>query len=323
MSAAGQKVVFFDLTGTLGVERASWDGARMASFLAYPDVRADLVGLLSDTRLGVVVVDRALERGHLEKALGGTYLDQFIDRSLALLFRPDEPDLFASALREAGLENAPERAVYVSLDAGYRGRAHQAGMRTAPHPLFARAVLDGQDLYYIRIAARELDYGHDWAPVIGHLPVAPLLDTHERVPVLYAIGTDRLPSLLPDSFEVQQLGEARDVAATTPVVDTTVYLLQVTDEEFERSERLQEFLEALPSQLPLVQKTRGGWLVAVPSSRSIDEFASRTSATDASVSCFPTASRSRRSQPAAGRARAKRLRARCPVLIRTPGAGHG
>ncbi len=113
MSSASQQVVFLDLVRALGVELAAWNGERMARFASYPEVPAYLEELGRNARLGLLVVDPNLETEDIERALARTGLDRFIDPLLHLLYRPEDPNPFARALREVGLEGAPERAVYV------------------------------------------------------------------------------------------------------------------------------------------------------------------------------------------------------------------
>jgi leucyl aminopeptidase len=266
MSSANQQVVFLDLVRALGVELASWNGERMARFVSYPDVPAHLEELGHKARLGLLVVDPNLESEDIEKALARTGLDRLIDPSLHLLYRPEGPDAFAQALREVGLEDAPERAVYVGSLPAHRQRASGAGMRSAPHLALASAVLEGQDLHYVRFVASAEEPGHSWAPVIQRVPAVPLLATHEPEPVLYAIAAISGMSDLLRSLSFETLGSPRDVE------ETSLYLIQVTEQEIAASARLREFLKGLQSELPIVRETPAGRLVAIPGSRLVDEF---------------------------------------------------
>jgi hypothetical protein len=268
MSPSATNVVFFDLVETLGAERATWDGRRLAEFHPYRDVREILDSLRSVARVGVLVADRGITQQRLEQTLGGAaeVLGTF-DDSLVVAAAPGPADPFDRALAAAGLGHPPERAVYVGLDATLRTRALAAGMRAAPHPALARAVLDGEDLHYVRLAAPGLESQEDWATVLAGRPIVPIDLTGEPDPVLYGIAAgSALHGLGEPVAGIELLFAPRDVA------ETGLYLLQLREAEVAASERLRDFVEGLRAAPERAYETAHGWIVAVPGSRSLDEF---------------------------------------------------
>ncbi len=269
MSPAATNVVFFDLVETLGAERASFDGRRrLAEFHPYRGVRKTLDALRSVARVGVLVADPGITQERLVEVLEGAAeaLGTF-DDSLIVSSPPGVDDPFGRALAMAGLGDAPKRAVYVGLDATLRTRAVAAGMQVAPHPALAKAVLDGEDLQYVRLAAAPgLDSQGGWAALLSGRAIVPVDLTDEPDPVLYGIAaSSALRGLGEPVTEVEPLFAPRDVA------ETSLYLLQVRDQEAAASAELRAFVESLRSAPERAHQTPHGWIVAVPGS-SIDEF---------------------------------------------------
>lgn len=254
-------LVLFDVFETIGTEQARSRADRFTDFQVYPAA----VGLLRElgrrARIGVVSLDPDVPVDRLRERLRSGGLVPPVEPDRVKVAREGEGDPFRRILHE--IDQDPDRAVFVSLDARQRARALAAGMRVAPHPALAPAVLAGQPLQLARFSGGEPD---GLAPLIREatrLALVPVLEEGEPEPALYAIGARPALREAAPFAGVEELGEPGLVD------DTTLALLQITPEQVAADASLGAFIESLErAELPLLRETPAGWLVALPSDRS-------------------------------------------------------
>jgi bacterial leucyl aminopeptidase len=262
-------VVLFDPFQTLGSEIAT-EEERWVDFEVYPSARAQVRELARrpGVRIGVFVLDPEVPRDRLVATLESGGLIPPIDPDLVRVVERDAVRPFAN-LRTAGL--AEQRVVFVSLDAYWRARALDAGLRVAPHPALAEAVLEGDALHFVRVVGREDRNRVDWQPLAQELPIVPVLQTPFE---LYAIAAGRaLERLarppLARTFGFEQLPGSSDLVART-----TLFLLHVTKAQVEGNTELRHFVETLPNTDPETgfppRHTSHGLLVAYPGDQDIE-----------------------------------------------------
>jgi hypothetical protein len=275
MSPTTEKIVLIDPFGTLGTEIAS-RGRRFADFDVFPSARDQLDRLRARARLGVFSLDPEVPQKQLLRQLASKGLVPAIDPELVVVAQRDDPSPFEHLLSAAALN--PDRVVFVALDAGQRKRAHDAGLRVAPHLALVAPLLAGNPLVYVRISVRRTQDAAeaedpDWAALLTNLAAVPVLKTRDPQPSLYAIASSvALRALLRDSsvretFEIEVLGEP-GLPGTT-----TLYLLQVPREHARDDDDLYHFVTTLAvrDDLPMVHETAEGWIFALPGDSSLED----------------------------------------------------
>ena len=268
-------VVFFDIGETLAAPRLSLTG-ELVGFDVYPYVREVLAMLRArGARLGILsnTGDTGAPRMREVLEAAGIY-DAFEPALLAysaeLGLKKDSPKIFEDAAKLAGV--APGECVFVGEDARERGFALAAGMRVAPHPRLAEAVLDGQKLHYARIGVgRTTAAAGDWRRALRDRPLVPLhVAGEDGRRVLVIAPSSELAAVDDLGFDVDRLGrsDAPD--------ETDVYLLrddvQVTSGFLApRGSSATRFAARADAELVLASG-REGLYVALPATRSIEEI---------------------------------------------------
>jgi bacterial leucyl aminopeptidase len=273
MSDPAPRAVFFDIGGTLGDARLSGPPYRLERLEVFPYVPAVLDDLRrAGARLGLIsnigeVTPESVAA--VESALEAAGLATSFDRALRIYGVKDSVAVFERALAAAGLAEAPDRAVFVGEDARERDFARKARMRAAPHPLLARAVLEGEPLSYVRIDAPASLADRPWRRALLDQGVVPLHVTGEGGTVVYAIAPrSALPPVMNMRFVVQTLGADDDPVATD------LYLLR--DDLAVRSGALSATGQAAALVADartarwVLSSSLEGLYVAVPGSESID-----------------------------------------------------
>ncbi|MEV5956669.1 HAD family hydrolase [Streptomyces sp. NPDC051987] len=142
-------VIFFDIGGTLADPQVEPDGSlrlrplpRVGAVLdALGEVRQ---GIISDPGPGDGAAARAAN------ALAEAFPGRFTDPALVHWGAKDGRGIFDRAV--AGTGGTPAGAcVFVGEDVRERAFAREAGMRTAPHPVFTRAALEDRPVFRARI----------------------------------------------------------------------------------------------------------------------------------------------------------------------------
>lgn len=263
-------VVLFDPLETLGSEMASSRAGRFEDFLVYPSARRLLDGLRERARLGVFSPDPEVPVDRLQELLRAGGLIPPIDPELVQVADRGGENPFVRISSESGLD--ADWLVFVSLDAGQRTRALAAGLRVAPHLALVAAVLDRQSLHFARLSVADSEPIPDWAPLLNGLAAVPVLRIRAPEPVLYVITSRHALETLTSGTATQAV-RVESLGPPDFVARTTLLLLQVTREQVDADVGLQTFSAGLrASNLPLVHETPGGWLVALPGDRSIEEL---------------------------------------------------
>jgi FMN phosphatase YigB (HAD superfamily) len=147
-------VFFFDIGATLADVSVEADGSlRFQVRPRVPDVLHDLSGarkgILSDPGPGEEA--RARAAAALDAALG----DHFTDTRLLHWGPKTSRALFDEAVASAGGAAGDEVGVFVGEDADERAFARQAGLRTAAHPVFARAAAEDRPVFWTWLGVPE------------------------------------------------------------------------------------------------------------------------------------------------------------------------
>ncbi|UYQ66253.1 M28 family metallopeptidase [Streptomyces peucetius] len=206
-------VLFFDVGATLADVSVAADGSltlqprpRVVEVLdSFAQVRK---GIVSDP--GPTTTARENAAAALEAAFGG----RFADEALVHWGAKDSRAVFDDAVTSAGA--AAGDCVFVGEDPGERAFAREAGMRTAAHPVFTLAAVEGRPVYWARMEAPQ-----DRAPA-GPEAVA---DLDEVVPV--HVASDRLVLAMATARgvrAVEQSGFAVDLRGH--VEETSAFLVR-------------------------------------------------------------------------------------------------
>ncbi|MER6784567.1 HAD family hydrolase [Streptomyces sp. NPDC000658] len=197
-------VIFFDIGATLADPQPEPDGS--LSLRPRPRVLA-VLDALSEVRKGIISNPGSAEAA-VARALAEAFPGRFTDVALVHWGMKDSREIFDRAV--AGSGGAADDCVFVGEDARERGFAHEAGMRTAAHPVFALAATENRPVLRARI---ELRIGQD----LGSLTAA--MDRTEAVPaevvterLVLAMATERgVETLESAGFTVDVRGPTEDL----------------------------------------------------------------------------------------------------------------
>lgn len=255
-------VLFFDIGATLADARMEPDG----SLTLRPRPRVvEVLDALAGVRKGIVSNpgpgDGAAERAAaaLEEAFPG----RFPDADLVHWGVKDSRRPFDLAVASAGGGPA-EGCVFIGEDAQERAFAREAGMRTAPHPVFAAAAMEGRPVFFARVGLPEGRGLPELAAAAGMTEAVPVHVASERLVLVMAsaLGAEVLQRA---GFTV----ELRD-----PVEDRSAFL--VRDEGPGDAAALYGFVgDALAAMgappAALLGPAPGGVYLAVPAGARIEE----------------------------------------------------
>lgn len=163
--------VFFDIGATLADVGVAPDGS--LTFQPRPRVLEVLDGL-AGLPLGIISNPGpgGQARSHAASALAAAFPGRFTNAPLVRWGAKDSRAIFDDAVAAAGVE--ARNCVFVGEDPGERSFARQAGLRAAPHPVFAAAAIEGRQVLWIRIGL-EGDQGlRDLAEVVHAAEVVPV-----------------------------------------------------------------------------------------------------------------------------------------------------
>ncbi|MFE9637226.1 M20/M25/M40 family metallo-hydrolase [Streptomyces sp. NPDC006463] len=227
-------VLFFDIGATLADARVEPDDS--LTLRPRPRVVA-VLDALRDVRKGIISNpgpgDGAAERAAaaLEEAFPG----RFTDASLVHWGVKDSRGLFDLAVASTGGVSADD-CVFVGEDAQERAFARAAGMRTAPHPVFALAAVENRPVLFARIG---LPDGR------GLPELAAVAETTEVVPV--HVASDRLVLVMASALGAEALERAGfTVDRREPVEDRAAFLIR-DDRPVTESESLADSTDAAGS----------------------------------------------------------------------------
>ncbi|MGF0174330.1 M20/M25/M40 family metallo-hydrolase [Streptomyces sp. Marseille-Q5077] len=207
-------VLFFDIGATLADARVESDGS--LTLRPRPRVVA-VLDALRDARKGIISNpgpgDGAAERAAaaLEEAFPG----RFTDLSHVHWGVKDSRRLFDLAVANTGGAPADD-CVFVGEDAQERAFAREAGMRTAPHPVFALAAMENRPVLFARIGL---------PPGRGLPELAAAAETTEVVPV--HVASDRLVLVMASALGAEALERVGfTVDRREPVEDRAAFLIR-------------------------------------------------------------------------------------------------
>ncbi|MFD8389351.1 HAD family hydrolase [Streptomyces sp. NPDC059680] len=202
-------VIFFDIGETLADPHVDPDGSlrleplpRVIAVLdALREVRK---GIISDPGSGDGAAARAAA------ALAEAFPGRFTDEALVHWGAKDSRGIFDRAVASTGGATADD-CVFVGENARERAFAREAGMRTAPHPVFTRAAMENRPVFRARI---ELPDGQ------GRSALTAAMNETEAVPVqvvsqrlVVAMATTRGTEVLERAgFTVEVQGGVEEMA---------------------------------------------------------------------------------------------------------------
>ncbi|MFE3610569.1 Zn-dependent exopeptidase M28, partial [Streptomyces goshikiensis] len=141
-------VLFFDIGATLADVTFEDDGS--LTFRPRPRV-VEVLTALAGVRKGVIsnpgAGDTARERARA--ALDAAFAGQFTEAALLHWGPKTERGIFDGAVASAGVP--ADSCVFVGEDPDERTVARTAGLRTAAHPVFAQAAVEGRPVLWTRI----------------------------------------------------------------------------------------------------------------------------------------------------------------------------
>jgi hypothetical protein len=244
----------------------------------YPYLASVLQQLTTnEIRLGIISSTPAATAENLSGALAAAGINVFFDQQL-LIFASDwderEPqESFYLAAARAGLQSSPGSCLLVSENSIARGDALAAGWTVSPHPLLAEAVLEGDTLWFVRIAVPPHRASQEWRAALRSLALVPLRVSGEggRTVLAVASGT-ALAKLTNAQFDWQPLGFEDDPLSSD--------LYVIRDDEAAASGFLSssgQFDQLFgqgdsANRSLLLSASDEGILIRVPSDRSIEEF---------------------------------------------------
>lgn len=207
-------VLFFDIGATLADARVEPDG----SLTLRPRPRVtEVLDAFRDTPKGIVsnpgTGDEAA--GRAAAALEEAFPGRFTDAGLIHWGAKDSRELFDTAVASAGGVSADD-CVFVGEAPQERAFAHEAGMRTAPHPVFTLAAVENRPVLFARIGL----------PDGRSLPeLAAAVSTTEVVPV--HVASDRLVLVMASALGAEVLERAGfTVDLREPVEDRAAFLIR-------------------------------------------------------------------------------------------------
>lgn len=201
--------VFFDIGATLADASAAPDGS--LTFRPRPRV-LEVLDALADMPLGIISNPGPGERArsNAAAALEVGFPGRFTDGGLIHWGPKDSRVIFDQAVATTG--NSAGDCVFVGEDPDERAFAREAGLRTAPHPVFATAAIEGRPVLWIRVeltadqSLRDLGNAANAAEVVPvHVPSALL--------VLAMATASGMEQLRPAGFEVDEQAPVEDSVA--------------------------------------------------------------------------------------------------------------
>jgi len=261
--------IFFSIGETLGALVVDSSGlvARVDVYSYVPALLESLnkrglaLGAISKAPpYQALIADNVLERSGISQYFSRELLIH--DSGLAL--RKEEPvETFEQAKAQAQHLGA-EDCVFVGESRGERTLARLAGMKAAPHPLLAEAVLAGETPVYVELRTSARRERAVWA-ALEKAPVVPLYRTiSDEAAQIIALTTDgTVPRLQAAGFNVVLLSHKADA------VHHDLYLLQ----DAAGLDQDPAFVSELTARdfTPVLSLT-GGLIIALPPQQNIDAF---------------------------------------------------
>ncbi|MET7622650.1 M20/M25/M40 family metallo-hydrolase [Streptomyces sp. NPDC005408] len=206
-------VVFFDIGATLADASIKVDGSLI--FRPRPRV-VEVLDALKGVRKGILSNPGAGEaaRARARAALDAAFAGRFTDDTLLHWGPKTARGIFDGAVASAGV--MADDCVFVGEDPDERAVAREAGMRTAAHPVFTRAAIEGRPVLFARI---ELPEGRTLAELEAVANSAEVVPVHvASCRLVLAMTTARGVGALEQGGFTAELRE--------PVEDTAAFLMR-------------------------------------------------------------------------------------------------
>ncbi|PRN02980.1 Zn-dependent exopeptidase M28 [Pseudomonas sp. LLC-1] len=207
-------ILFFDIGATIADVKVDAEGS--FTFISRARIFEVLDGLADVRRKGVIsnvgVGDAVCERA--TAALAEKFGAYFDDPLLVHWGSKNNPNIFEDAV--ASTNAAAAECVFIGESPDERMLAREAGLRTAPHPVFARAAVENRLVFWLRI---DISEGRS----LAELEV--IANANEVVPV--HVPSARLVLAMATAYGVsalEQHGFTVDLRST--VEDTSAYLIR-------------------------------------------------------------------------------------------------
>ncbi|MEU2421712.1 HAD family hydrolase [Streptomyces sp. NPDC007851] len=203
-------VIFFDIGATLADPQVAPDGSLRLRPL--PRVGA-VLDALGEVRKGVISDpgpgDGAAAR--VADALAAAFPGRFTDRALLHWGAKDSRGIFDRAVAGTGGATA-DACVFVGEDARERAFAREAGMRTAPHPVFTTAAMEDRPVFRARIGLPDGQGPPALTAAMDGTEAVPVRVVSQRlvVAMVTALGGEALDRA---GFTVAVQGPVEDLAA--------------------------------------------------------------------------------------------------------------
>ncbi|MEU8685866.1 M20/M25/M40 family metallo-hydrolase [Streptomyces sp. NPDC048611] len=202
-------VLFFDIGDTLADASIEADG----SLTLRPRPRVvEVLDALAGMRKGILSNPGSGEaaRARAVAALHAAFADRFPDDSLLHWGAKNSRALFDDAVASAGV--AAGQCVFVGEAPEERAFAHQAGMRTAAHPVFTLAAVEGRPVFWARI---EIPAGRSVAEVESIARAAEVVPVHvASAQLVLVMATARgVTALEQGGFPADLRGQVAETAA--------------------------------------------------------------------------------------------------------------
>ncbi|MFE1285848.1 M28 family metallopeptidase [Streptomyces sp. NPDC058751] len=208
-------VLFLDIGATLADVRQEADGS--LTFLPRPRVLA-VLDAFDDVRKGIISNpgsgEGAVERA--ASALQEAFPGRFTNDALVRWGPKNSRKIFDEAVAATAVAGAPASAadecVFVGEDHQERAFAREAGLRTAPHPVFTRAAVENRAVLWARI---ELPEGQGLPALEAIANQTEVIPVHIASPhlVLAMVSTRGAAALEQAGFSVDLRGPVEDTAA--------------------------------------------------------------------------------------------------------------
>ncbi|MEU5540620.1 HAD family hydrolase [Streptomyces sp. NPDC020362] len=218
-------VIFFDIGATLADARVNPDGSltlqpRPRVMAVLDALRRVRTGIISNPGPGDSATTRAAA------ALHEAFPGRFTDEALVHWGVKDSRRIFDEAV--ASTEGATaDDCVFVGEDAQERAFAREAGMRTAPHPVFALAAVENRPVLRARIELRD-------GTGLDELTAA----VDEAEAVVVQVVSERLALAMVTTQGTEALERAGFTANVQGPVDSTVTLPIRDDQQVQAAESL-------------------------------------------------------------------------------------
>ncbi len=206
-------ILFFDIGATIADVKVTADGL----IVFHPRARVfEVLDGLAGVRKGIISYpgEGDAARARAAAALAASFSSYFTETELVHWGSKNDRTIFDSAAASGAA--AANDCVFVGEDANERRAARDAGLRAAPHPIFALAAIENRPVFWVRI---------DVPPNSSLAELEAVANANEVVPV--HVPTERSALAMATARGVTALEQASFMVDLRAAVDeTSAYLLR-------------------------------------------------------------------------------------------------